>query len=113
MAHYNLITTVLGWLYFALCESSAWQATIGKLALGIRVTDLQGRRISFLRALGRYGAKFISAIILCIGFIMVAFTRRKQGRHDLIAGTLVLNGRASEFKDAPAKPTANGSSFNA
>jgi Predicted membrane protein/domain len=113
MAHYNLITTAVGWLYFAICESSAWQATIGKLALGIRVTDLQGRRISFLRALGRYGAKFISAIILGIGFIMVAFTRRKQGLHDLIAGTLVLNGRASEFKEAPAKRSASGGSFSA
>ncbi len=113
MAHYSLITTVVGWLYFAICESSAWQATVGKLALGIRVTDLQGRRIGFLRALGRYGAKFISAMILCIGFIMVAFTRRKQGLHDLIAGTLVLNGRASEFRDTAAKPTANGGSFSA
>lgn len=110
MAHYNLITTVATWLYFAVCESSAWQATIGKLALGIRVTDLQGKRISFLRALGRYGAKFISAIILLIGFIMVAFTRRKQGLHDLIAGTLVLNGRASEFKPNQA---ASDNTFHA
>lgn len=110
---YTLLTTALTWLYFACCESSAWQATVGKLALGIRVTDQQGARIGFPRALGRYVAKYLSAIILCIGFIMVAFTRRKQGLHDLIAGTLVLNGRASEFKDAPAKPTANGSSFNA
>ena len=110
---YVLLTTVLTWLYFAFCESSAWQATVGKLALGIRVTDMQGARISFPRALGRYLAKYLSAIILCIGFIMVAFTRRKQGLHDLIAGTLVLNGRASEFKDAPVKPTANGGSFSA
>ena len=110
---YTLLTTALTWLYFAFCESSAWQATVGKLALGIRVTDLQGARIGFPRALGRYLAKYISAIILCIGFIMVAFTRRKQGLHDLIAGTLVLNGRANEFKDAPAKPSANGGSFSA
>ena len=109
----TLLTTALTWLYFAFCESSAWQATVGKLALGIRVTDMQGARISFPRALGRYLAKYLSAIILGIGFIMVAFTRRKQGLHDLIAGTLVLNGRASEFKDAPAKPTANGGSFSA
>lgn len=113
MANYNLAATVVAWLYFAICESSAWQGTVGKLALGIRVTDLQGRRISFLRALGRYGAKFISAIIVFIGFVMVAFTRQKQGLHDMICGTLVLNGRASEFKDAPAKSTANGGSFTA
>ncbi|MDO1530341.1 RDD family protein [Fulvimonas sp. R45] len=108
---YNLINTVLGWLYFAICESSAWQATVGKLALGIRVTDMQGSRISFLRAVGRYAAKFLSYIILLIGFLMVAFTRRKQGLHDLVAGTLVLNGRASEFKDAA--PKSSGNSFNA
>lgn len=108
---YTLLTTALTWLYFACCESSAWQATVGKLALGIRVTDMQGARISFPRALGRYAAKYLSAFILCIGFIMVAFTRRKQGLHDLIAGTLVLNGRASEFKDAPARSTSG--SFSA
>ena len=113
MAHYNLASTVITWLYFAICESSAWQATVGKLALGIRVTDLQGKRISFLRALGRWGAKIISAIILLIGFLMVAFTSRKQGLHDLIAGTLVLNGRASEFKDTPAKSAGGSDSFNA
>jgi len=103
-----LITGVLAWVYFAVCESSPWQATVGKLALGIRVTDMQGARISFLRALGRYPAKFLSSIILCIGFLMVAWTSRRQALHDMIASTLVLNGRASEFK---TKPTAgpNGS----
>lgn len=97
-----LLIVVLGVLYFTVCESSAWQGTPGKLALGIRVTDLDGRRISFPRALGRYFAKFISAITLGIGFLMVGWTRRKQGLHDMIAGTLVLNGRASEFK--PTQP---------
>jgi len=104
---------VLAWWYYALCESSPWQATVGKLALGIRVTDMQGRRLTLARALIRYPAMLLSQIILFIGYIMVAFTQRKQGLHDLIAGTLVLNGRASEFKDAPAKPTDNNGSFNA
>jgi uncharacterized RDD family membrane protein YckC len=107
-----LLGFVLGWLYFALCESSAWQATLGKLALGIRVTDLQGHRISFPRALGRYPAKMLSGIILGIGFLMVAWTQRKQGLHDMIVGTLVLNGRASEFNDV-SRPAASGSSFSA
>ncbi|OOG48596.1 RDD family protein [Rhodanobacter sp. C01] len=109
MATASLITTVLAWLYFALCESSAWQATVGKLALGIRVTDLQGNRISFPRALGRYPAKILSGIILCIGFLMVAWTQRKQGLHDMIASTLVLNGRASEFKPTQASPGSSNS----
>lgn len=107
-----LMGLVMGWLYFAICESSAWQASIGKLALGIRVTDLDGNRIGFGRALGRYAAKFLSGLILGIGFLMVAWTQRKQGLHDMIGSTLVLNGRASEFK--PAQPSAgSGSSFNA
>jgi uncharacterized RDD family membrane protein YckC len=109
MAAASLITTALSWLYFALCESSTWQATVGKLALGIRVTDLQGNRISFPRALGRYPAKFLSYIILFIGFLMVAWTQRKQGLHDLICGTLVLNGRASEFKSTPTSSSSNNS----
>jgi len=113
MGTFILVNTVITWLYFILCESSALQATVGKLALGIRVTDMEGRRISFARALGRYAGKYVSAFILCIGFVMAGFTARKQGLHDLMAGTLVLNGRASEFKEAPAKPGANGGSFNA
>jgi uncharacterized RDD family membrane protein YckC len=102
-----LIITALYWLYFAICESSAWQGTVGKLALGIRVTDMKGARLSFLRALGRYPAKYLSAIILGIGFLMVAWTQRKQGLHDLIANTLVLNGRASEFKPDAASPDSS------
>ncbi|HET6806464.1 MAG TPA: RDD family protein [Frateuria sp.] len=91
------LTAVLVWLYFAICESSAWQATVGKLAMGIRVTDLEGRRIGFWRALGRYAAKMLSWMILAIGFLMIGWTRRKQGLHDMLANTLVLNGRAGEF----------------
>ena len=96
-----LIITVITWLYFAICESSSWQGTIGKLALGIRVTDMNGAKISFPRALGRYPAKYLSTIILGIGFLMVAWTQRKQGLHDMVCNTLVLNGRASEFKSSP------------
>lgn len=96
-----LVGALVAWLYFAACESSPWQATLGKLALGIHVTDLQGRRISFSRALGRYGAKLISFLILFIGVLMVAWMPRKQGLHDLMAGTLVLNGRASALDHEP------------
>lgn len=81
---------VINWLYYALLESSAWQATLGKKALGLEVTDLQGRRISFGRASGRFFAKILSTIILFIGFFMIGFTSRKQGLHDIVAGTLVL-----------------------
>lgn len=81
---------VVSWLYAALMESSAHQATVGKMALGIKVTDEEGRRISFGRATGRHFAKIISAIILAIGFLMVAFTEKKQGLHDKMADTLVV-----------------------
>jgi len=84
------IMSVVKWLYFALLESSAWQATLGKKALGLMVTDLEGHRISFGRASGRFFAKIISGIILWIGFIMAGFTEKKQALHDMIAGTLVI-----------------------
>jgi uncharacterized RDD family membrane protein YckC len=81
-----------GWLYEALMESSSYQATIGKMILGMKVTDLYGKRISFGRATGRHFAKILSGMMLCIGFIMVGLTERKQGLHDLLAGTLVRRG---------------------
>ena len=76
-------------IYLAGLESSKFQATLGKLVVGVRVTDGAGGRLSFGRALGRALAKYLSAVILLIGFIMVAFTDRKRGLHDMIAGTLV------------------------
>ena len=98
------ISTALGWLYFALMESSARQATLGKMALGIRVTDLDGNRIGFGKATGRYFAKILSALILFIGFLMVAFTQRKQGLHDILAGTLVVKGQAPAPSGAVPPP---------
>ena len=81
-----------GLIYFAAFEASARQATPGKMAMGLIVTDATGERISAARAIGRYFAKYLSAIILLIGFIMVAFTERNQGLHDLLASTFVVKG---------------------
>jgi uncharacterized RDD family membrane protein YckC len=81
----------LPWLYEAMMLSSEHQATLGKMALGIVVTDLAGRRITFGRATGRHFAKWISGLILGIGFLMAAFTEKKQALHDLMAETLVVN----------------------
>ena len=86
----NVVGIVVGWLYFTVFESSSWQATPGKKMMGLQVTDESGHRIGFGRANGRYFSKFISAIILGIGYLMVAFTEKKQGLHDKIASTLVL-----------------------
>jgi len=77
------------WLYEAFMESSSYQATLGKMIFGMKVTDLNGNRISFERATGRHFAKWLSGMILGIGYMMVGFTERKQGLHDLLAGTLV------------------------
>jgi uncharacterized RDD family membrane protein YckC len=90
----NLVGLLLPLAYYALLESSRWQATVGKRVCGLRVTRLDGQRISLPRAIGRYFAKFLSALILCIGFLMIGWTRRKQGLHDLIAETLVVRLRS-------------------
>lgn len=88
----QIVEIIIGILYFAFMESSPWQATLGKRAVGIRVTDLEGRRISFLRALGRYMGKFVSTIILFIGFLMSLWTQKRQALHDIMASTVVLQG---------------------
>ena len=86
-----VVGVLLQWLYFAYLESGEKQATWGKQALGLYVTDGAAERISFGRASGRFFAKFISHMIpLGIGFIMAGFTERKQALHDMIAGCLVL-----------------------
>ena len=90
MARLFFVGLVLDWLYYALLESSAWQGTVGKKVLGLRVTDLQLNRISFGRATGRFFARIISGFTLLIGFIMAGFTEKKQALHDIIAGCLVI-----------------------
>jgi uncharacterized RDD family membrane protein YckC len=87
---YPLVGLIGDWLYFSLMESSGSQGTVGKIVCGLRVTDTEGRRISFGRATGRYFAKILSALILFIGYLMVGWTRQKRGLHDFIAGTLVV-----------------------
>jgi len=78
------------WLYEALLTASSWQGTVGKRVLRLKVTDEAGNRISFARSTGRFFAKILSQVILWIGFIMVAFTDKKRGLHDMLAGTLVM-----------------------
>jgi len=78
------------WLYFTAMESSRYQATLGKKALGIMVTDMNGNRISFARANGRFFGKGISNMIMYIGYLMAAFTEKKQALHDILASCLVV-----------------------
>jgi uncharacterized RDD family membrane protein YckC len=87
----NVFGLFLGWLYNSIMDSSSKQGTLGKMALGIKVTDLNGNRIGFGKATGRYFGKILSAITLCIGYMMAGFTEKKQGLHDMMAGCLVVN----------------------
>lgn len=87
----GILLNIVGvWLYYALQESSERQATIGKRALNIYVTDMNGQRLSFGNATGRYFAKILSGLILGIGYMMAGFTEKKQALHDMVADTLVM-----------------------
>lgn len=86
----NLVNVAISWIYHASFESSSYQATPGKQAMGLFVTDTEGYRINFSRASGRYFGKLLSGLLLLLGYILAAFTPRRQALHDLIAGTLVL-----------------------
>lgn len=93
------------WLYFTLFESSSWQATPGKKALGLVVKDVHGKRISFIRANARYWGKFLSMGTLFIGFIMAGFTKNKQALHDIVAGCLVTNKFPDHALSVPRNET--------
>jgi len=85
-----ILLLLVDWLYFAGSECSSAQATPGKKALGLMVTNLDRERISFGRATARYFSKILSELTLYIGYVMIGFTAKKQGLHDMIAGTLVF-----------------------
>jgi uncharacterized RDD family membrane protein YckC len=85
-----LLAVGCGWLYAAGLEASHSQATIGKRWAGLKVTDAQGQRLSFLRASGRYAAKYLSALPCFLGFIMALFSSRGLALHDRLAGTRVV-----------------------
>ena len=90
MSGFVMIELVVYLIYFAGMESSKYQATLGKMAIGVIVTDENGDRVSFGRAAGRLFSKILSAMILYIGFIMAGFDSRKQALHDKIASTFVV-----------------------
>ena len=84
------------WLYWSLLESSSWQATVGKKALGLYVTDLTGARLTFGRASGRFFAgrgiayvPSVGGLYFLVDCIMAGVTEKKQAVHDMIAGCLV------------------------
>ena len=87
---------IIVWVYQAGFESSKLQATPGAMVLKIKVTNLEGNRIRFWNATGRYLGEFLSYITCGIGYIMIAFTEKKQGLHDKISGCLVVNKDTKE-----------------
>jgi len=84
------ISFVIRTLYFTLMESSKYQATLGKMALGLKVTDMNGNKLDFVKALLRQLGKIISGMIMLIGYIMAGLTEKKQALHDILAGALVV-----------------------
>lgn len=113
----TFVLLVLGFIYYAFFESSKWQATPGKMAVGIRVTDVDGGRISVGRAAGRNAIRLINAftfVIPMVFYVVAAFTQRKQGVHDLLASTYVLMGRADAAPVVTPTPRSGpGGSFDA
>jgi uncharacterized RDD family membrane protein YckC len=92
-----IVSAIASWLYWGLLESSAWQATLGKKALGLIVTDLEGRRANFARVSGRFWAgrgvssiPYLGGTYFLIDCVCAGFTARKQAIHDMIASCLVL-----------------------
>ncbi len=86
----QVVFLVIQTLYHSLMESSNYQGSIGKIVLGIKATDMDGAKLDFGKALVRNLCKIISSFILLIGYIMAAFTEKRQGLHDMIANTLVI-----------------------
>jgi uncharacterized RDD family membrane protein YckC len=98
------VSILVAWLYYAFFHASALQATPGKSAFGVKVTDLAGARIAFRRATGRYFATWLSTLSVFIGYLLAAWTPKRQALHDILARTLVVRKDAS-----PAQVQAGGS----
>ena len=110
----QILGIIVSWLYFSLFESSEKQATPGKMALGLVVTDLSGGRLGFGRSTGRHFSKIISTITLFIGFILPLWTNKKQALHDITSSCLVIVGAPRLNQVGPDGPAGqpNGVQFD-
>ena len=99
------IVTLIYWWYCARFESSRWQGTLGQQLLGLRITDVQGRRISFARATGRYFAQWLSMLLCGLGYLFNLWTSRRQTLHDMVAGCLCMRPGASAPVSEPPAPS--------
>jgi uncharacterized RDD family membrane protein YckC len=91
-----VLQIMVSWLYSAALESSGWRATVGKRVVGLEVTDLDGRPVSFARASARYAAKALVILTAYLGFLMIALPGMRQGVHDIVAGTLVVKRKTEK-----------------
>jgi uncharacterized RDD family membrane protein YckC len=107
IAEVGPVMSAITWAYFGIFESSPARGTLGKMALGLYVGDKHGDPITFRRAVWRNSLKVLSWLTLGGGFLLAAFTPRKQGLHDLLGGTLVLR-KVHYFVTAPEAPTEPG-----
>lgn len=91
----DFIYVILLWsLYYGFTESSRYQATLGKRIMGLKVTNYDGEKISFWNAVGRFLAQFIALLPLGIGILMIGWTKKKQGIHDMMAKCLAIRKQA-------------------
>lgn len=88
----GIILFSCSWLYFAIMESSKYQATLGKLILKIKVVSIEGKRLSFIKASARFYCKLLSRLFLGLGFVMMLISSKKQCLHDKLASALVIKG---------------------
>jgi len=87
---FGIVSFAASWLYYAVLESGSYQGTLGKMVINLKVTDMEGERISFARASGRFFGKILSSFVIYIGYIMIGITEKKQGLHDILAACLVV-----------------------
>ena len=85
-----IIPLIPSWLYWALQQSGNAQATVGQKALNIKVIDVNGGKISFGQATGRFFGNILNMLTFFIGYFMYFFTEKNQCLHDLISGCLVV-----------------------
>ena len=88
---HTLIKVAIAMAYYVLCETSSWQGTLGKHLLGMKVVNERYQKLSMQEAVLRYLSKYLSDLFLCLGYIWIIFDTKKQGWHDKIAGTYVIN----------------------
>ncbi len=89
-------TFLMAVLYCSLLECSGAQGSLGQQLLGIRVTDVKGRRIGFARAVGRQFGKILSVLLCCFGYAFQLWNHRRQTLHDMMSGCVVVRARGPE-----------------